>query len=462
MTFTEHSLSVQLAGIAQDSRLVVAFSGGLDSSVLLYALHRLHQITPFASSLCAIHVNHGLSPNAAAWQHFCEQTCARLGIELLVECVHIDRSAAASLENLAREQRYAAFARRLEPRDCLLMAHHLDDQAETFLLRTLRGAGPRGLAAIPASRPLGTGMVLRPLLGFTRRALEDFARAQALQWIEDESNASALFDRNYCRLELLPLLEQRWPAYRESWRRSAQLCGEAEELLQELAAQDYALVVTDSETVIDVALLKQLSQTRQRNLLRYWLLRVGVSDPGWHTLQQIVTELLQAATDAQPHVSWFSHSTANADAQAVGGAVRLSLRRHRDHLHLLLELPEWSKLESYDWAPPALLPLTGNGSLRAELGLGGGLRQAKESALQVRYRQGGESCRLAGRRTRSLKKILQDAAVAPWLRHRLPLLYSDDELVCIPGIGVCEGWQAREGEPAWEVFWVPPTLTPKS
>jgi tRNA(Ile)-lysidine synthase len=468
MTFTEQSLSAQLAGIPQGSRLVVAFSGGLDSSVLLWSLSRLlQQNNPGAFGLAAIHVNHGLSPNAATWQQFCADTCARLGVELRVEQVHISRQSGASLENLARQQRYAAFIRCLQPGDCLVMGHHLDDQAETFLLRTLRGSGPRGLAAMPATRTLGRGAslrpflrpLLRPLLGVTRQALEHFARAQQLQWIEDESNDSTAFDRNFCRHELLPVIAKRWPTYRENWRRSAELCAEAEALLQELAAQDYALTATQDETVIAVAALAQLSPARQRNLLRYWLQRLRVADPGWNTLQQIVTELLPAAIDAQPEVSWEDRCEDRYEGRyedsGESGAVRRVLRRFRDRLYLLQAAPSLTSTECYDWTPPAPLALPGNGGLRVSPGIGSGLRQLQGTVLQIRYRQGGESGRLAGRRTRALKKVLQDAAVAPWLRERLPLLYAGDELICVPGVGICEGWQAQAGEPSWEVIWSP-------
>lgn len=461
MTFTEQSLSAQLAGISEGSRLVVAFSGGLDSSVLLWSLSRLQQAHPGAFTLAAIHVNHGLSPNATSWQQFCTDTCARLGIELYVERVHISRDTGASLENRARQQRYAAFSRRLQPGDCLVMGHHLDDQAETFLLRTLRGSGPRGLAAMPVTRTLGRGSLLRPLLGVTRQALEDFARAQQLQWIEDESNDSTLFDRNYCRHELLPVLAKRWPAYRESWRRSAELCAEAEVLLQDLAEQDYALVATEYETVIAVAALDRLSPARQRNLLRFWLQRLQVADPGWNVLQKIVTELLPAAADAQPEVSWEDSGEAGDETGSANGfrdsdVVRRVLRRYRDRLFLLNAAPPLAALERYDWVPPTSLALPGNGSLQGFPSSGNGLRLLPHgTVLQIRYRQGGEQCRLAGRRTRPLKKILQDAAVPPWFRERLPLLYAGDVLVCIPGVGVCEGWQAEEGVPSWEVIWTP-------
>ncbi|MEK7260294.1 MAG: tRNA lysidine(34) synthetase TilS [Pseudomonadota bacterium] len=459
MTFTEQSLSAQLAGIPEGSRLVVAFSGGLDSSVLLHALHRLRQSHPAAFVLAAIHVNHGLSPNASVWQRFCEDSCAALGVALSVERVHIARDTGASLENLARQHRYAAFERCLHPGDLLVMGHHLDDLAETFLLRSLRGSGPRGLAAIPVTRKLGCGTLMRPLLGVTRQALEDFARAQQLQWIDDESNESTLFDRNYCRHELLPAIARRWPAYRENWKRSAELCAEAEVLLEELAAQDYALAATEEDSVLELKAFDRLSHARQRNLLRYWLRRQQVADPGWNVLQNIVTELLPAAVDAQPEVSWedlgdIGDEAGSADRPVGSGSVRRVVRRYRDRLYLLNVAPPLSDQGGHDWVPPAPLVLPGNGTLRVSVGQGKGVRPLPEgTVLQIRYRHGGEHCRLAGRRTRPLKKILQEAAVLPWLRERLPLLYAGDELVCIPGVGVCEGWQAEEGERSWEVTW---------
>lgn len=427
-------------------RLVIALSGGLDSCVLLHGMHRVQHLFP-AWTLAAIHINHGLSPNADAWQAFCEKTCDQLKLPLQTVRVHIDCKAGTSLESVARQKRYEAFSAHLEPGDCLLMAHHLDDQAETFLLRTLRGAGPRGLAAIPVNRPLGRATLIRPLLSFTREELELWAAEQQVDNIEDESNASLQFDRNYCRHEVMPLIAARWPGYRESWLRSAQLCGEADGLLEELGELDLADIGTADPAVIRCAELLLLSESRQRNLLRYWLQETGAPDPGWNLLTRVVSEVLGAATDAQPRLSW----------QSPLGAVEV--RRHGGMLHLLQQSSLPDIAEVHAWSPPDKIFLPGNGSIQAvpcRNGLGGnGLRLGNGQQFAIRYRQGGEECRLVGRPRRALKKILQEAGMAPWMRRRLPLIHAGDELVCIPGVGVCEGWQATPEEPAWEIVWTP-------
>lgn len=427
------------------SGLAVALSGGLDSCVLLSLVHALQQqvaidyhgaghFAPF--QLYAIHVNHGLSPNAGHWEAFCRETCDALGIELLVERITIDRNAGPSLENLAREQRYAAFQRHLQPGHGLLMAHHLDDQSETFLLRTLRGAGPRGLGAMPARRPLGQGWLLRPLLGCPRAELERYARQQHLRWIEDESNQSLDFDRNYLRRELLPLIESRWPGYRQTWHRSATLAAEADELLAQLADLDLADIPHSTQAgslTLNCYALSRLVPSRQRNVLRRWLRKSNIPEPGYHLLQQIVHEVIAAAADTQPQVSW-----------SVAEQTFL-LRRHQGVLHLstVIQKP-FAENTEIPLIPgqPVSLPDKGTVTLiLSSCESGHGLPRTVDR-FTVRYRRGGESLRLQGRRLRSLKKILQESNLPPWQRERLPLLFADDELVAVADIGVAEGWSS--------------------
>jgi len=354
----------------------------------------------------------------------------------------------ASLESEARECRYKAFESLLGSDEVLLMAHHLDDEAETFVLRTLRGAGPRGLAAIPVMRPLGRGVLFRPLLEQRRTVLHSWAVAIGLDWIEDESNTSLRFDRNYLRLAVLPLLEQRWPGYRESWLRSAVLAREADELNEALAALDLERVRTASPVVLDQGALRQLSAVRQRNLLRHWLHVAGAPDPGWNVLTHIVDDMLTAAEDAQPEVRWRE------------GSLSVVVRRHKGSLHLQKVLQSIASASRYSWHPHETLHLPSNGCVYALAVEGKGLRLPENAHVTLRYRQGGETCRLTGRRTRALKKILQDADIPAWLRERIPLVHVNDTLVCVPGIGVRDGWEAGPGEAGWKVIWVPPDLDP--
>ena len=453
MTFKPLALKDQLLALEGVSRLVVAFSGGLDSCVLLHAIVALReqleldgQIFPF--SVEALHVNHGLSPNAQSWERFCERKAAQLAVPIQIVKVSVDKDAGASLENLARIKRYEAFELSLGNEDCLLMAHHLDDQAETFLLRSLRGSGPRGLAAIPMRRYLGDIQILRPLLDCSRATLSEYAQKSQLEWIEDESNDCLDFDRNYCRHVVLPTIEKRWPGFAGNWGRSAALCAEADQLMDEVAAQDLLACATDGANSLDWVAMMALSQARQRNLIRFWALQMNLAQPSWNTLQQIVESLLLAKEDAQGQVSW---------AQEDG---RVELRRYHGKLILQQTLAPIEADDVQPWRLSEELALPANGTLRALPTTGFGLKSSGSAVLQVRYRQGGEKLRLTGRPNRPLKKILQDAEVAPWWRERVPLLYVDNELVCVPGVGIAQGWRAEAGEAAYEITWTPPSSDP--
>jgi tRNA(Ile)-lysidine synthase len=455
MVFTPLTLKNQLLTLDGVSRLVVALSGGLDSCVLLNSLVQLRkqaeadeQVFPF--TIEALHVNHGLSPNAMSWERFCERLCKTLGIPLQIVRVTIDASAGASLENLARIKRYEAFELSLAAGDCLLMGHHQDDQAETFLLRALRGSGPRGLAAIPRQRLLGDIVILRPFLDVPRAQMLQYGRDAGLEWIEDESNANVDFDRNYCRHVVLPTIEQRWPGFASNWARSAALCAEADELMEEVAQQDLRTCSTASPNILQCEQLLALSQARQRNLLRFWVMRMGLAQLGWNTLTQVVESLLLAKEDAQGRVSW------------VHEQGRIELRRYHGQLILLEALPPIDVSQELEWSLGQSLTLGANGLLSAETIAGLGLKKPPGDSLRVRYRQGGEKLRLAGRPNRALKKILQDAELAPWWRDRIPLLFAGEELVCVPGIGVAENWLAQESEPAYRITWTRPSSEPQT
>jgi tRNA(Ile)-lysidine synthase len=413
------------------TRYWVAYSGGCDSHVLLHAAAQLRALD--ATRLFqVVHVDHGLQPASAEWARHCAAVCEELALPFTLLQVDARGNAGESPEAAARHARYRALAGLMQAGDCLLTAHHQDDQAETLLLQLLRGGGPHGLAAMPALNPFAAGMHARPLLSFSRRELRDYAQRRALQWIDDPSNADSGFDRNFLRNSVMPVLHERWPAVARVLARGAGHQAEAAQLLDELAAED--LRRCDAvEHSLRLSALLTLDAARQRNVLRYWLKGLGFKLPDTVRLAQVQHELLHAAPDRSPEVGW-------------EGVV---VRRYRDRVYALA--PQGSmdggEVIAWDLAQPLALP--DGGDLLAVSSTGQGIKRAlcRQQLVTVRYRQGGEECQIAPRAvTRPLKKLLQEAGVPPWERERIPLIYIGEQLAAVAGYWVCVPCQATEDE----------------
>ena len=415
--------------------LVVAFSGGLDSCVLLHALKQHYP----DQEICAVHVNHQLQTDAVDWQNHCQTVCDKLSVMLYQEVVNVNAVAGESLEARARELRYQVFAAHINEDDCLLTAHHQDDQAETLLLQLLRGAGPHGLAAMPIVARFGNGHHARPLLNVTRDEIHAYAQQNGLQWIEDHSNADTAFDRNYLRHEIMPCLKQRWPAAAATLSRSSQLCADAAHLLDARARQWLENTGVDSRKRLPVPALQQLDDSDCRNVLRYWLHQSGWPLPTYAHLQAIVHEVIQAREDAAPLLKWDG----------------VEVRRFDDELYVMHALSSHDNsrvypLQASHCQGQQSLALPGIGELTAQVVTAGGvdLERLRQARLQVRFRQGGERCRQIGHlHSQSLKKLMQQWRIPPWQRGRIPLIYNDDELVCVVGHCICEGYQAGGDAP---------------
>ena len=429
MAFTPAQLLDQLAQLPPARRYWVAYSGGCDSTVLLHAMAALREQLPV--ELRALHINHNLHEAAPEWALHCHHVCETLDIPLYEVNVDARGSKGESPEAAARAARYRIFTEVLQVGDGLLLAHHRDDQAETLLLQLLRGSGPRGLAAMPSHRPLGAGWLGRPLLGFSRQALCDYAAAEGLAWIDDPSNFDTEFDRNFLRQQVMPLLQQRWPSAASTLARTAGLQAEAAELLQQLAEEDWQHCAGPQADTLRIEALSQLSPERQRNLLRYWIDSVNhlpLADQ--QRLNRILAEVIPAAEDAQPSVRW------------PGGQVR----RYAGLLYLLAADPE-PVTGPLRWDLTGTLELGDGRQLRTVSTTGAGLQAALQgnASLSVRFRQGGEVCRPAGRgHQHELKKLLQEWGVPPWQRPRVPLLYVGEELAAVVGYCVCEPYHAAE------------------
>ena len=437
MTFGESVLEDKLgeleATAGKPSRYVVAFSGGLDSTVLLHALKPLADRRGIA--LLAIHVDHGLQQDSGDWRRHCEATAAALGIDCRSLRVTVQLESGKGPEASAREARYTALHAELGTGDWLLSAHHREDQAETLLLNLVRGTGPAGIAGIGQLRRFGPGWLVRPLIGVDRSALEDYAHERQIEWIDDPSNADRRFDRNFLRHDVLPRLKSRWSDISARLQRSALHASEASRLLADLAALDLEALGGRAER-LPIDGLATLSAARQRNVIRYALRKLGLSTPTSMQLGRVLNELIPARADAQPLVSW------------PGAAVR----RYRNGIYLLPETLETAPISGDVTQWPVDLG-RGLGMLKLEPDAETGLSEALlERGLRLSFRKGGEEFRPYGHaHTRKLKKLLQDEGVVPWMRDRVPLLYAGEEIVAVGDL-----WIAADAiaEPGKRVLWV--------
>lgn len=409
--------------------VLLGFSGGLDSTVLL---HLLAASPSLHGGLRALHVHHGLQAAADAWQAHCEGECARLGIPLQGVRVQVPRNAGAGPEGAARAARHAAFHAALREGEVLALAHHADDQAETFLLRALRASGPDGLAAMQAWRAHGRGWLWRPLLDAPRDALLAWARGEALDWIEDPSNADDTLDRNYLRARVLPLLRERWPHAGMAFARSAALAAEAVGLLEAEDARALDSVRAGAADVLDARALLVLPRARRARVLRRWIHALGLPPLPASGVASVESDLLQAAPDSGATYAW-------ADA---------CLQRWRDLLHAGRQRAPLPRDWRTTWDGRTPLAPPGGGVLRLE-------GAVFEHPVTVHARQGGERITLPGRRhSHALKHVLQERAVPPWERAQLPLLSDAEGAVLAAGDRIVSAtlaaWlEARSARLAW-------------
>ena len=416
--------------------LLLAFSGGMDSCVLLHAL--VQAKTTLAFNLQAMHVHHGLSPNADAWADFCAKTCAGYQVQLNVVKVNVEKNAGLGVEAAAREARYQALFE--ANADYILLAHHQDDQAETLLLQLLRGAGLKGLSAMAAQDAKRS--LLRPLLDIPKLEIEAYAKAAQLAWIEDESNLDTQFDRNYCRYEVMPVLKARFPAVSATLARSAAHIAEAADLLDELAQMDAQACVNEGR--MNVELLTALSLPRAKNLFRWWLAKMGFSAPSKDRLDDMLTQLIKASGDATLKV-------------LLNKASDSYLRRYQGFAYIESNLPEQTSEIAMIWQGENSLTMPDGTQLVFERKQGEGLAIDRLGGhkLRIASRQGGERFKPElARPTRTLKYLLQEANMPPWLRERLPLIYLDDTLAVVPNIGVDCMMQASERDIGLVVHWL--------
>ena len=402
------------------SRWCVAYSGGRDSHVLLDVAAELLA----GRGLRALHVDHGLHPGSGDWAVHCEGVAAALGVPLEVRTVTVEE-AGEGPEAAARAARYAAFADALEPGEHLLLAQHARDQAETFLLQALRGSGPDGLASMPRKRAFGRGTLARPLIACLPEDVARHAELRGLEWIEDPSNADESLDRNYLRRAVLPLLDARWPAAVRTLSRAAHRCGAASQTLLGLAGEDLERVRMRGAEELSVSELRGLPRERAYNALRLRVRQAGLRMPRLQDLARVLDELVHARPDSAGIVDVRDYA----------------FRRHADRLYVVASRDDPGEPGAYelDWhAPFDDLEVPGTGvTLTRAACAARGIRLPEAGPVTVRSRRGGELIKLGEPAFhKAVKKLLQEAAVPPWLRDRVPLLYVDGRLAAVWDVAV--------------------------
>lgn len=410
--------------LLQTAKIYVGFSGGLDSTVLLHAI--MHEPL-LKDKLCAVHINHGLNPNAYLWQQHCKSFCDKHSIELMIRAVKC--KGLNNIEHEARVARFAQFSNILESKDCIVLAHHENDQAETLLLQILRGSGINGLAAMPEVKKLGKGYVMRPFLNCTKDVLEDYAKLNNLLWIDDDSNCNEDFSRNYLRHKVMPVIQQRWPNFTKNFATTATNCQKAKLNLLELAYIDCPELKVKNNT-LSLINLTSLSKDRLTNVLKVWLENNDLKIPSAKTLEILIKEIIFSKQDRQP-------------------LYKISdkyIRRYNNYLYLVEESNFNFEDKIWDNFPHDFY-LPDNYCLQASKGCG--LNIEKNALIEVRFRRGGEEFYWKNK-TCELKKLLQSFKIPTWKRNQIPLIYINNKLAQIGNFAISDMFYTEQG---YKIIW---------
>ncbi len=476
----------------ENAHYVVAYSGGIDSHVLLHCCKKLNL------TVRAVHVHHGLQNIADEWVNHCQSICRVLNIHLDVIYVDAKKNKGQSPEEAARSVRYQALRKNLIDGDCLLTAQHLNDQAETLLLQLFRTASTAGLSAMPVQRQLGKNSHLRPLLSFSRQEIEKFAEENSLNWIEDPTNQDVSYDRNFIRKEIVPLLESRWPKITGQLSTVASLQSNNLQVLEDMAAIDLANLINvpayqsiasfySVVSVLSLSRLKKLSVARRLNVLRYWIIKTlrnqstnilpkisPIISPTRNLLEEMDRAVVNSAPDANPVITFsgfeirkfhsdlyllklagpsFGPLTAHPCATTPSfGSLTAHPCATTDKKHSDLEHNDLKQDTAWKPLSPVVISAL-NVQLKSIASIGEGLnKDLLNESLTIRFRKGGEIFHPVGRRhSQRLKKLLQEANVPPWDRESIPLVYFKDELIAVAGLWVCKQYAVSDDEEGWLV-----------
>ncbi len=416
----------------------VAYSGGVDSHVLL---HLVALSQDLKLKVTAVYIDHGLQVEANEWAEHCERIALALGVDFKCIKVDINKIAGQSLEELARDARYQALKSLLGENDIVLLAQHRDDQMETVLLQLFRGSGVQGLSGMPLSKTFGKGLMCRPLLDVSKQQIIEYAEATKLGWVEDPSNKSDDFDRNFLRNQIVPQLKKKWPALDKTISRSARHCANNHHLTEVLAKELLSHIAEDDQSVLDIKQLLVLDVDRQYLVIRQWFKANQLRMPSEKIVQNIVNEVVHADESKKPEIR--------------GQGYRI--KRYRTKLFCLKP----SIVDRVDgeqvWAKGSMeLKLESHSRLLISDSDKGILKQVWESAtIVVKYRQGTEKIRLPGRKgSHSLKKLYQEKAIPPWQRSYIPLIYLDDNLAAVADLWISADYFSDERQACYQLDWV--------
>ncbi len=398
--------------------IYIGYSGGIDSHVLLHACALLPHIK---SKIIAVYIHHGLQPQADAWAVHCQKTTQNLGITFLTYAVNAEHKVGESPEEAARNARYAVFKQLVNENDVLLLAQHQEDQLETVLLQLFRGSGLRGLAGMPQEITFSAGTMLRPLLCVNKKYIHHYALTHGLQWIEDPSNHDTVYDRNFLRNEIIPLLKMRWPSLDKTVSRSATHCAQAEAFIASMAQVDLHHVLDKVDHSIEIAALQTYTHTQQCFILREWFELLNMKMPSQNTIKRIFNDVIDAKDTHSPQLK-LNHIT---------------LRRYRGKLIALNH--ENHTVEPCEWLNKTQQLVLSNKKVLTLMPAASGIAKKRwdDACVTIKTRQGGEKIRLPHRQGQhDLKKLFQDATIPPWLRDVMPLIYLDGQLAAVGNLWI--------------------------
>ncbi|MFZ2168797.1 MAG: tRNA lysidine(34) synthetase TilS [Methylococcaceae bacterium] len=414
MLLSSQTIESSLTQFKASRYIYIGYSGGVDSHVLL---HLCAAITTLREKIIAVYVHHGLQADAESWAEHCKKTAQALGAGFKLLRVNAVAIPGESPEESARNARYSALKLLMDENDVLLIAQHREDQLETVLLQLFRGSGLPGLSGMPETMAFGRGMLMRPLLNVSKLAINDYAVAHGLNWVEDPSNQSNNYDRNFLRNAVIPLLKQRWPVCDKTVARSAKHCAAAQVVVSKTAEELFLSVFNPWDKTLRIGQLQSYDKAQQRFIIRQWFQRLDLKMPAQAFVDRLQVEVLSASEGSSPVLSGQGYC----------------VRRYRDKLYCLKQAALELLQESVWPTGETSVKVSNKQMLSCELSSAGICReQWQNDIVTVRFRRGGEKIRLPGRKGHhALKKLFQEAGIPPWERESMPLVYLNDKLAAV-------------------------------